>query len=169
MVKTRSLICTSLLLISCATSNPVPLSGKAPVANNKEVKSSTDTVLNNIGDANIVFIRRYAQPTAFPISVKVNGEKVASLSQRKFTAISLPRGDYDVVAQWPFLAAMLPIEYTISVDGKQIQFFEMTGELDVGYDGFYDSIATHVGARELDPSKGIEYISNCCVFVKPKI
>jgi len=93
-----------LCTLTACVSNPVPLGNAKPVANSKEVKSSVETIEKSLEGGNIVLIRRYAQPTAYPISVRVDDEKVASLGQRKYTAIALPKGEYDVVAKWPFIA-----------------------------------------------------------------
>ena len=155
--------CVCLLMTACI-SNPVPLSGKAPVANSKEVATPIAENEKSIGDANIVLIRRYAQPTAFPISIRINDEKVASLGQRQYSAISLPKGKYEVVAKWPLIASQEKIEFEIDVDGDVKQYFEFTGEYTVSS----AAITSYVGAREFGPEEGLDYVSTCCKYVDPK-
>jgi len=159
-----------LCTLTACVSNPVPLGNAKPVANSKEVKSSVETIEKSLEGGNIVLIRRYAQPTAYPISVRVDDEKVASLGQRKYTAIALPKGEYDVVAKWPFIASQSQIKFKMNVIGDKKQYFEFLGESNFGLNRNLDlSPSFGSDVRELETDKGVEYLSNCCVYVKPKI
>ncbi|GEM_PF-3806622 len=152
----------AIFFLGCV-SNPVPLSGAVPVINKKEKASSVQEVNANIGDSNIIIIRRYAAPTAFPVSVRIDDIKVASLGQRKYTAISLPSGSYKFVAKWPFIATQLPIEFTLDVNGTSKQYIELLGEVDV-----VRTRKKYVGARKLDSNEGAEYIAKCCKYTPAK-
>ena len=154
-------------LIACATTKPVPLGTRMSAPSKTDVKSPISDISEAIGESNIVFIRRHAEPTAFPVSVIIEGEKFATLNQKQFTAFSLPQGDYYGQTKWSFLSAQAPVHFDLYVDGPEILFFEILAEYDVDQNIIGD-LTDVVAIRNIPPEDGINYLSNCCTYKAPK-
>ncbi len=160
-----------ILLISltaCATTKPVPLGTRTAAPSKTDVKSPISDISDAIGESNIVFIRRHAEPTAFPVSVIIEGEKVATLNQKQFTAFSLPQGNYYGQTKWGLLSAQAPIYFDLNVEGPDIHYFEILAEYDVDQNIIGD-LTDVVAIRNIPPEEGINYLSNCCTYKAPKI
>jgi len=165
----RTSLATILLisLTACATTKPVPLGTRTAAPNKAEVKSPTSNILSTIGNSNVVFIRRYAEPTAFPVSVIIEGEKVASLNQRKFTAFVLPQGSYKGKTKWPLISAQKSLKFNFNIEDSSTHFFEILGEYGVNQN-ITGTLTDIVAIRKIPADEGATYLSNCCTYKAPK-
>ena len=101
------------LLTGCATTTHAPAA--AP-------DSATSTA---------VFIRERAEPTAFNVSVQLDGKKMASISNRSFAEFAVKPGKHAFKIDWPALAGQLDLEGEIDFRESEKSYFLITGDFEM--------------------------------------
>jgi hypothetical protein len=109
----------SMALAAPAAGAPAPARAPAPAAVPTPVPPA---------DANLFVYRDHAEPLLFALTVKIDGRKVATLSQKQFTAVHLPPGRHSVKVSWPFLTRQPSVEAQVTIpdDGSPL-YLEVSG------------------------------------------
>jgi hypothetical protein len=114
-------------------------------------------------DANLVVYRKYAEPTAWMPTVKIDGVKIVALPNKHFTATRVPPGQHTVTLIWPFMAGQKRAEMSFVLLEGERQYFEITGTsrvVGVGYD--YIVVRIGSGIAQIKPEYAEAIIDECC-------
>jgi hypothetical protein len=108
--------------------------------------------------------RQYAEPTAWPAQLEIDGRSALSLQQEGFTWVYVTPGNRNLVYRWPFLAGMPKVEFTHQFEAGKTYAFEMTGKAR----GAAIFFVTRSAIRELEWRMAIEQLRACCRYVPAK-
>ena len=149
----RTLVALALLAVS------------APVMAKADQPSETPPAV-----ANLIIFRAYAQPTVWPVTVKIDGQKIASLGQKRFTALHLTPGTHKVRLVWPFISGQTNAEGEVSVADGQTSYLEIKGISQfagLGYQTMYFNMGSSIGTR--DAALAAETVRACCTFKAARV
>ena len=119
----------------------------------------------DIQDSNIVIVREYAQPTAWPTTIKIDGTKLVSLANRQYSHKKLTPGKHKVSLNWAFLSGQINSEIEIEIIEGETLFLAVQGISQ--FAGFgYQSYIFNMGSNfsKIDNEKAPEIIQKCCRF-----
>ena len=167
----RSIAFVAMLSVSASILGVItPLQAQVETEKSSDLASGLTLIPT---DANIIVYREYAEPIIWASTVKVDGEKVAALTNRRFTAMRVPPGQHTLTISWSRLAGQPPVSLDISVSEGERRFFEITGNSKFAGlgPGILGSIAMYInmsaGISEVKPEHANQVLSNCCKFKTP--
>ncbi len=114
--------------------------------------------------ANVIVYRFYAEPTAWAATVKIDGEKLAAIGNKKWTAVKLEPGTYEFRTSWPIFSGQSGGRHELTVEEGETYFLEIRGVS--RSDGMY--ITTGSGIGEYTGPRPYERIAGCCSFKEPR-
>jgi hypothetical protein len=116
-------------------------------------------------DANLTIYRDYAQPTGFAATVKIDGRKVAALTNRRYTALRVTPGPHVVTLSWPFIAGQSGAKINVKVAAGQRHYLAVTGISHFAGMSFGTMhFNTGSGIVEVDAEIAERAVKACCVF-----
>jgi hypothetical protein len=116
-------------------------------------------------DANLIIYRDYAQPTGFAATVKVDGRKVAALTNRRYTALRVTPGPHVVTLHWPFIAGQSSAKLDVTVVAGQRHYLAVTRISQfVGMSFGTLHFNTGSGIVEVEAEIAERALKACCVF-----
>ena len=127
-------------------------------------EGSREVAANLPEGANVIIFRQYAEPTAWVTTIKIDGKKLGSLGNGKWTAISLEPGAYEIKTSWSLLSGQRGGKYKLKVEEGKTHFLEIVGRS--RYDGMYYSMGSGIG--ELPRDNGFSRVGACCEFKENK-
>jgi hypothetical protein len=74
-----------------------------------------------------VFIRERAEPTAWNVSVLIDGEKMASIANRSSATFDVKPGKHSFKIDWPALAGQLDLIGDVEFSADEPSYFLITG------------------------------------------
>lgn len=92
-----------------------------------------------------VFIRQNAEPTAWNLSVLIDGTKAASISNGSYSRFSVEPGRHMVHVHWPALSSQVDVSGQVDFPKDQTSYFLLTGKSRLtgsGYHALYFSMST---------------------------
>ena len=147
------------LLLLQAGMNPAPAAPPPPVDPVPEAMAAEMPE-----GANVIIYRLYAEPTAWAATVKIDGRKLAAIGNKKWTAVKLEPGTYEVTTGWSFLSGQSGGSYTLTVEEGKTHFLEIVGQS--RYGGTYYISGSGIG--EFTGPRPYFRVSSCCSFKEPK-
>jgi Protein of unknown function (DUF2846) len=132
------------------------------------LKASAAGPVNQAGpadDANLVIYRANAQPTAWAATVKIDGQKVAALTNRQFTALRVPPGAHKVTLSWPLISGQGGAKLDVTVNNGERHYLEVTGISQFAgmlLGTMYFN--TGSGIAEAKPEYAEAVLKTCCTF-----
>lgn len=119
-------------------------------------------------DANLFFYRDYAQPTLWGVTLLVDGVKVISLGQNKYTGVTVAPGEHTIRVKWAGHTGQASGTFNVEVKPGQPMFLEVVGEYGplqrTGRGYRYTATS---GMLEQDPAAATAAIHTCCKFRAP--
>ncbi len=116
-------------------------------------------------NANLIIYRDYAQPTAFAATVKVDGRKVAALTNRRYTALRVAPGPHTVTLHWPFVSGQSGAKLDVTVAEGQRHYLAVTGISQFAGISFGTMhFNTGSGLAEVKAEIAEGAVTACCVF-----
>ncbi len=160
----KSLFAAAALALSLQSSISAPQTPLAPPPVVIE-----NTVPNNMAadmpeGANVIVYRYYAEPTAWAATVKIDGEKLAAIGNKKWTAVKLEPGTYGFRTSWPIFSGQSGGRHQLTVEEDETYFLEIRGVS--RSDGTY--ITTGSGIGEYTGPSPYERVAGCCSFKEPR-
>ncbi|GGZ12064.1 hypothetical protein GCM10011614_28960 [Novosphingobium colocasiae] len=114
-------------------------------------------------DANLIVYRKYAEPTAWMPTVKIDGVKIAAVPNRHFVATKVALGAHKVALSWPLLSGQRNAEMDFTVVAEERQFFEVTGTSRVSGGGAgYLTFNMGSGIAQVKADYAEKTIQECC-------
>ena len=77
--------------------------------------------------ATVYFYRKYAEPTAWSMTIQIGKREVVSLNQGSFTWVNLTPGKHQVRGVWPGLSGQRDASIEIDVKPATVYYLEVTG------------------------------------------
>lgn len=124
------------LMAGCASTPPGPTYAEAHIPSPPPDK------------ALVYVFRKYAEPTAWDASIKIDSVVGASLSQGTFTVAKLKPGTHAINAVWAGLSGQRDSEITLDVKAGETYFIELTG---------ISQLAGWAPIAGLGPAAGLQY------------
>ena len=136
-------------------------------ANSQSIMPTSDAT---IGDANLVIFRVHAEPTVWSSAVKIDGKKMISIGQKKYTAIHLDPGQHHVTLSWPLLAAQRSAAIDLDLSDGNVHYLEITGIIRLLGAGPGPYLRWQEGSsiQEIEPGAGSKAVTECCTFKAAK-
>lgn len=115
--------------------------------------------------ANVVFLRENAQPTAWGATIKIDGKKLVSIGNKRWTATTLAPGTYEIATSWSFMSGQKGGKYKLTVKEGRTHFLEIVGTSQVaGYGaGLMFQVGSGIGEIYANDRTAAR-ISNCCSY-----
>lgn len=124
--------------------------------------------------ATVYVFRKYAEPTAWSMTIQIGNREVASLNQGSFTCANLTPGKYQVRGVWPGLSGQRDASIEIDVKPATVYYLEVTGisqampETTV-ITGSIVTMKSRMGSgiNEVSSQVAEAALATCCTFRKP--
>jgi hypothetical protein len=113
------LTCSAIVAVACITGCASTAGTGAP-AISKSPSSSSD-------QSTVYIFRKYAEPTIWNATIKIDGVSGASLSQGSFTIVKVQPGTHTVKANWPLLSGQRDSFIELNTKAGGTYFVELTG------------------------------------------
>ena len=117
----------------------------------------------SVTENNLYIYRKYAEPTVFAATVKVDGSKIAALGNKQYIAVHVAPGEHTIDLTWPMFSGQHATEFAVTVpEGKRV-YLQINGiSRVVGV--FGNLLETKVGSQiaEIDPEKASSIVDECC-------
>lgn len=163
----QTALCFGAMFLSACVTQPDQLTVAVANPDSEEIVMSIDDIKSAIGEDNVIILRRFVQPTAWPMQVYINGNKVISLPSNTFTSMTLPEGEHVMKTKWNIIAGT-PSETTkFSVkEGIPTVVENMT----IG--GFYGRPLSKEEQEDSEDDKLIDrenilrHIATCCKYIE---
>jgi len=149
-------LCVALLQIA-----PIVARASESDASNPEIASGSTIP----ADANLIVYRKYAEPTAWMPTVKIDGVKIAAVPNRHFVATKVALGAHTVTLSWPLLSGQRNSQMDFTVVAGEKQFFEVTGTSRVSGGGAgYLIFTMGSGIAQVKADYAEKTIFECCLL-----
>jgi hypothetical protein len=147
--KSLAYLLIAMIFTACATSQTAPSFSAAPTP-----------VVD--GDYAVLYIFRiYAQPTAWPAYLQIDGQEVVSLNQEGFTWVKVKAGPHKFKHGWPALAGMPAVNFEHTLVAGTTYAFQMHGTSAI------DGLETQMQNVEIEVAT--KQMAACCRYVPPKV
>lgn len=115
--------------------------------------------------ANVVFVRENAQPTAWGATIKIDGKKLVSIGNKRWTATTLAPGTYEIATSWSFMSGQKGGKYKLTVKEGRTHFLEIVGTSQVaGYGpGLMFQMGSGIGEIYANERTAVR-INDCCSY-----
>ncbi|QTN26213.1 DUF2846 domain-containing protein [Rhodoferax sp. AJA081-3] len=128
-------------------------------------------------DRSTVYIfRKYAEPTAFGTTIKINGTEVTSLNQNGYTWATVAPGTTEIRAVWAGLSGQRDSLISLNLKPATTYFIELTGmskftgaTLGGGSGVTMQEFNVQMGSglNHVNPAAAEKVLEACCKFQKP--
>jgi hypothetical protein len=116
-----------------------------------------------ISPLNFYIVREYAQPTAWPATIKVDGIKLVTLGNRQYSQAVLRPGKHKISVHWPFLSGQSNSEVEIDISDTQPVYLALQGisqMAGVTYQGYIFNMGS--GFSRIAAEQAPRIIEACC-------
>ncbi len=161
MKKILSASAALLLLSGCAT--PVMTTVMGVPETETPPQSKIDTILANISEAgNLVIVREYAEPTAWPANVFINGDKLASLGQKQYLVTRLEPGTHELKISWPVMSGQTTANTQVNIVEGETHYIGLLGSSSASSFGGGTQFEMSAGFVKLSTETTPTALAYCC-------
>jgi hypothetical protein len=121
--------------------------------------------------ANLVIFRDKAMPTVWAATVKIDGKKIASLKDHRYTDVKLDPGVHNIAITWPLLSGQSGYAMEFNVGEEPVSYLGIAGTVDltgVSYvGGSTVALNFKIGSQVfgVPPEEGKKIVATCCRYV----
>ena len=154
-----------LALAACATQTfPATLYG-VPVGEEPAPSSVDETRQAIAAVGNVVLVREYAEPTAWPVTLILDGNEIGTLGQKQYRVLNLTPGDHVLKTRWPVISGQVGNEltFTVTEDGPLYIALLGTSEAFGGGSGITE-FRMGSGFQRLDADTAPAALTWCCTL-----
>lgn len=152
---TRLVLLLAIALFSSA--------GCATLDRSGELITLTATEIEQAG--NLIIYRASAEPTAWPVMIKIDGNSIASLRQGEAIALDLHRAKSMIEYDWPFLSGQENGTLAIDLAAHDQLFLAIGGSLSAtGQTAPSLQFESSSFAEVVRPEKAKAILQECCRF-----
>ena len=158
--KTQLLVALLTIVAFCG-------SGCTTIGHTGQLKAMTTAEIEQAG--NLVIYRADAEPTAWPVTIKIDGNSIASLRQGEAIALDLRRAKSMIEYDWPLFSGQEDGMQTVDLAAEDQLFLEIGGSLSAtGQTEPSLQFESSSFAKVVTPQIAKAALQECCTFQELK-